>query len=333
MSVCNSKSTKADAYIGRGSRFGNPFSINRWVSREQAIQAFSEWVTTQPELLRLIRRVLPGKSLGCHCAPLPCHGDIIEQIATGAWDSAIHPEPIFVYGSNLAARNGRGAALAAKQYYGAQPGVCRGHTGQAYAIPTKTEALEVRPLEAILEEIEDFKADASRNPHLTYQLTRIGCGLADPDKSREIPIRDAFLDAPENVLLPGTWESQRRPEIARVIVAGSRTCRDYPLLKDKLDHLLGNLVQQGKTIEIVSGGAKGVDTLGERYAVDHRFTLRRMPAEWERFDKAAGGIRNQRMSWYGTHLAAMWDGMSRGTRSMIQMAKQDGLPTRIIHLQ
>lgn len=54
------------------------------------------------------------------------------------------------------------------------------------------------------------------------------------------------------------------------------------------------------------------------------------PAEWKRYGRAAGMIRNQQMAWYATHLIAFWDGQSSGTRSMIEMAKRDGLEVRVV---
>jgi len=332
VTVVNVKDTKADVYIGRGSRFGNPFPMSQGRTREQVIGSFNEWISHQPELLRLIRQVLPGKSLGCHCAPLPCHGHTVEEIASGQWGDRIPPEPVFVFGANLAGRHGRGSARSAMQHHGAQPGVGRGPTGNAYAIPTKSETLNILPLEAILEGLEAFKAHARQASHIHFQLTRIGCGLANTEDDREPDIREACLDAPPNVLLPGTWEALRQPDIVRLIVAGTRTFKDYQHLERTLDKLLANLMKQGKTIEIVSGGARGADLLGELYAINRGLALRRIPAEWERFGKAAGHIRNQKMSWYGTHLAAFWDGESGGTKNMISTARQDGLATRVLSL-
>lgn len=78
-----------DVYIGRGSKFGNPFThlphlggpIIIVDSREEAIKRYEEWILEQPELINLIKLELKGKILGCYCKPLPCHGDILLKIA------------------------------------------------------------------------------------------------------------------------------------------------------------------------------------------------------------------------------------------------------------
>ena len=75
----------------------------------------------------------------------------------------------------------------------------------------------------------------------------------------------------------------------RVIVAGSRNFDDYGLLSDTLDKLLQN---KGKDVVIVSGTARGADTLGEQYAAERGFQISRFPADWDRFGKSAGYRRN-----------------------------------------
>lgn len=68
-------------YIGRPSRWGNPFKIEEFDSREECIAAYREWLVRKPELLEAIRRELRGKDLVCWCKPLSCHGDVLLQIA------------------------------------------------------------------------------------------------------------------------------------------------------------------------------------------------------------------------------------------------------------
>jgi len=82
-------------------------------------------------------------------------------------------------------------------------------------------------------------------------------------------------------------------------------------------------------IEIVSGGARGADALGERYAKDRGYSLRVFPAEWDRYGKRAGYLRNAEMAKYANALLAFWDGESRGTRHMIQIARESGLKVGI----
>lgn len=106
---------------------------------------------------------------------------------------------IFVFGSNLAGRHGKGAALAANREHGAVYGVGVGRTGGAYAIPTKGRNLEVLPLDMIGDYVADFLEYARANPDLQFQLTAIGCGLAGYDPRQIAPM---FKDAPGNVFKP-----------------------------------------------------------------------------------------------------------------------------------
>lgn len=110
--------------------------------------------------------------------------------------------PIFVFGSNLAGRHGKGAALFAARHHGAEYGVGRGRTGNAYAIPTKDHYLGILSLPRIQAHIEDFITYAKAHPGLTFHLTPVGCGLAG--YSRE-DIRPMFKHAPPNVVFLPEW--------------------------------------------------------------------------------------------------------------------------------
>lgn len=109
---------------------------------------------------------------------------------------------IFVFGSNKAGRHGKGAAMFAKQKYGAVYGVGVGRTGNAYAIPTKDEFIRTLPLQVINKYVKDFVEYAKANPDLKFQVTKIGCGLAG---YQEYDIKPMFADAPENCILPEGW--------------------------------------------------------------------------------------------------------------------------------
>lgn len=86
--VVHCKKEPYDIYIGRGSKFGNPYShmentTAAWVveTREDAIRLYGEWLLAQPELVAAVKKELKGKILGCYCSPLACHGDILLRIA------------------------------------------------------------------------------------------------------------------------------------------------------------------------------------------------------------------------------------------------------------
>lgn len=109
---------------------------------------------------------------------------------------------VFVFGSNLAGRHGKGAALDARMKYGAQLGVGEGPTGNSYAIPTKTGDLRVRSLDDIRASVETFKTYAAAHPNITFLVTRVGCGLAG---YRDDQIGPMFADAPSNCMIPDAW--------------------------------------------------------------------------------------------------------------------------------
>jgi hypothetical protein len=74
-------------YIGRGSKWGNPFTHLKGEtkakfkvkSREEAIAKYEEWIRKQPDLLNSLHE-LKGKRLGCYCRPAHCHGDVLVQL-------------------------------------------------------------------------------------------------------------------------------------------------------------------------------------------------------------------------------------------------------------
>lgn len=113
----------------------------------------------------------------------------------------------------------------------------------------------------------------------------------------------------------------------KIIIAGSRGFDNYQLLKYKVDKILTNVDQ----IEIVSGGAKGADLLGEKYAQENNYTLTQIPAEWDYYGKKAGYIRNQQMADYADGCICFWDGKSKGTKHMIDIAKEKGLKLRVVN--
>lgn len=114
----------------------------------------------------------------------------------------------------------------------------------------------------------------------------------------------------------------------KIIIAGSRDFNDYELLKQYVDHILQNVAQR-EEIEIVSGGAKGADTLGERYAREREYKLTRFVAEWDKYGRSAGPRRNEQMGDYADALIAFWDGKSKGTSHMIEYAKRKGILVRV----
>lgn len=106
---------------------------------------------------------------------------------------------IFVFGSNIGGRHGRGAALHARREHGAIYGQGEGPQGQSYAIPTKDASLRSLSLDAIAQHVTAFKAYAAEHPELTFAVTPVGTGLAGHKSASIAPM---FADAPGNVQLP-----------------------------------------------------------------------------------------------------------------------------------
>lgn len=116
------------------------------------------------------------------------------------------PNDVFVFGSNLAGRHGKGAALTAKQRFGAVYGMGEGIQGRSYALPTKDADLRPLPLEDVAAGLLQLGSQARGLPDRTFYLTRVGQGLAG---MREDDIRQAVLAAklPSNVKPWWDWES------------------------------------------------------------------------------------------------------------------------------
>lgn len=113
-------------------------------------------------------------------------------------------EPIFVFGSNLAGRHGKGAAQWARQHRGAIYGQGVGLQGRSYAIPTKDAGLKTLPLPDIERFVGEFLRFATSVSHETFQLTPVGCGLAGLKPSQIAPM---FRHAPPNVILPDEFKA------------------------------------------------------------------------------------------------------------------------------
>lgn len=237
-------------------------------------------------------------------------------------------EPVFVFGSNLAGRHGAGAARFAAMWCGAKYGVGEGRQGNAYAVPTKDQSLRTLPLDRVEEAVQRFIRYAGTHPHEIFQVTKVGTGFAGYSDEQIAPM---FSSAPENCLLPGMWQRRlRHPDLMRVIVAGTRTFHDQGLLSKTMDELLAQW--KGSDISIVSGGAKGADHCGEKWAELRGLPVVQFPANWSLYGKAAGYIRNAHMAYYATHLVAflITNAKSHGTRNMIEAARQGQLTTVVI---
>jgi hypothetical protein len=123
-----------------------------------------------------------------------------------------------------------------------------------------------------------------------------------------------------------------REEKMRVIVCGGRDFQDKDFCFRKLDEIISPL----KNIEIVSGNAKGADAFGEEYALKKGLKLSVFKADWKKYGRAAGPIRNREMYHYALEdhpmIIAFWDGVSKGTKNMIDVASKNGADIHIVKI-
>lgn len=124
---------------------------------------------------------------------------------------------IWVFGSNLAGRHGKGAALVARREFGAVYGVGRGLTGQAYAIPTKDLVLRALPITEIEREVKLFLSHARQHPGKHFFVTRIGCDLAGYCDAQIAPM---FADAPPNCDIAQPWADLLEKKSPQVVDPG-----------------------------------------------------------------------------------------------------------------
>ena len=114
----------------------------------------------------------------------------------------------------------------------------------------------------------------------------------------------------------------------RLIIAGSRGITDYELVKDKVD----KITQDVEVTLVLSGRARGVDRLGEKWARMHDIDVMQCPAQWDTYGRSAGYKRNVMMAQNADALIAFWDGESKGTKHMIDTAREYGLKVRIVRV-
>jgi len=337
-------------YIGRGTPFGNPFAIGQDGDRETVIEKFRSYLERESEdgssrIVDALRGLREDTALVCSCAPRPCHGEVIRA----AWLEKIRSlRPlVFVFGSNLAGRHGKGAAKYARDVFGAILSRGEGPQGSAYAIPTKDRQLRTLPLDRIAAGVRRFLAHAAANSDVDFRVTAIGTGLAGYAHAEIAPM---FRFAPKNCLLPDEWapwiDEAIRDRPVRLIVAGTRTFADWELLSSRLDRLTQRFAPDEMCV--LSGTAEGADALGEQWAKARGIPVAPFPARWDAvdgphvvirhrngraYDALAGHKRNAQMAACATHAVLFWDGKSRGTQNMLTLCEDLGIEARVVRFR
>lgn len=126
-----------------------------------------------------------------------------------------------------------------------------------------------------------------------------------------------------------------KDKVMRIIIAGSRSFSDYELLVKNTDEYIKKNINNYQEVVIISGEAKGADLLGRRYGEEKGYKILRLPALWRNenggVDLKAGFKRNTLMAKLGSHCICFWDGMSNGTRMMIDTANRYKLTTEVVN--
>ena len=108
----------------------------------------------------------------------------------------------------------------------------------------------------------------------------------------------------------------------KLAIVGSRSFNNYFLLEKIMEKYNPEL--------IICGGARGADTLGEKYALENNIPIKYFLPDWDKHGKKAGILRNIDMSNDSTHVLAFWDGTSKGTKQMIEYSKRNNKIVEII---
>jgi len=112
----------------------------------------------------------------------------------------------------------------------------------------------------------------------------------------------------------------------RVLVSGSLSFDDYELLAATLDRFLADK----QNVVIVTGGATGAESLGERYAGDCGLVVKQYLADWERYGRGAKVIRNTQMIDAADQAVFFWDGKNKGIAELIEKAEAKGIPVEVV---
>lgn len=114
----------------------------------------------------------------------------------------------------------------------------------------------------------------------------------------------------------------------KILIAGSRNITNKTIINTAIFRGIKKLVPMSNIpdIEIISGGARGVDLEGEAWARSFNYNIIRFPAQWDKYGKRAGYVRNAEMIAIADAVIAIWDGKSRGTEHTINLAKAKNLP-------
>lgn len=242
---------------------------------------------------------------------------------------------VLVFGSSLAGNHRSDTARDAVRFYGAEVGQGEGLYGNSYALPVTDTNLKILPLDVIEKHVDKFFKVAAKHNNKFFLVFRLGCGLAehtDEDIS-QLFIQRLFRYKTKNIKLPGMWlHSSGFLYCPRYVIAGSRYTPDTAL---DIIELTNKELRSIEGATLVSGCCiASPDEIAINYyrtnAKQQLLGLKKFPAPWHADRRYAGILRNKFMAWYSTHLIAIWDGKSTGTKAMIDIAGAGKLHTRTV---
>lgn len=138
-----------------------------------------------------------------------------------------------------------------------------------------------------------------------------------------------------NLLHSGLYEGPARERKARIIICGGRHFKDYDRLESTMNEVMSKIAPWRDVIEIVSGHCEGADQLGELYAKNHNLPCKVFPAQWKKFGKAAGPIRNSEMVKYASEaempvVVAFRSPRTKGTNDTVKKATKQGFKVFVV---
>jgi len=157
-----------------------------------------------------------------------------------------------------------------------------------------------------------------------------------PDRDSAVDASKGGFDGVCTLTYIGLWHGiddnlHQNHKDVRVLVAGGRDFHDYKRLCTHLDRYLATPVARLLPITIIGGGARGADTLGERYAKERGYLFEEYLPDWGKNGKSAGYIRNEEMAKaLPTKCFCFWDGLSSGTEHMINLARKHEISTKVV---
>ena len=141
-----------------------------------------------------------------------------------------------------------------------------------------------------------------------------------------------------SILYDPGYEGPKPVKQFRIIVCGGRHFNDYARMKDEIDNVIAKFNRYVQEIEIVSGHCAGADQLGEQYARERGYPCKVFPADWEKYGRSAGLIRNSEMIQYASEVnvpivVAFVSPRSKGTKDTVRKAQKKGFKVVVVEYE